>query len=389
MPTKAGRVRIEDLRVGRVIWDIGVDWGERGAYARPLVIVHVERRHFGHNTDIHFSTREPLEKIRHFFHARSKLTRCGFWGSHDAQWSDQEVVDWGLDPINFFVNRKAAERYLTRLRQQAEFRRSKFIPQRESVPHIPKGTGQRDRLNLPYQPLATYDPTDVQPKTPQDIVDDFRSCFRADLDTRDETLITSIRAGLIAPAAEMISQEQLVESIRAYIAKVKDEPPADFKVENIKAQPDGSVEFSISGPPEVIQALQHAGAQPVSMSIQGSISDAETTPYAKYRKNYANPTFSFPFDPGFAPLPVPLEDANKMFKHSSDSLRMASGAELRDVKVTPLPADPKDLAQGYSWPVRVEGIQPAAEATGSTSDEASEAGERTVGDGEADPDRAV
>lgn len=262
MPTKAGRVRIEDLRVGRVIWDIAVDWGNFGAYARPLVIVSRSfRRHWPDNATF-FSVREPEGHIHHF-HTRSHLTLCGFWGVDDRQWDDQGIVKYGRCPVNFFVNRRAAERYLERLGQTTYY--PKLSAMRESVAHLPKGTRQPDRLTV----------SRTKPLTP----------------------------------LEQKASDGIVANLRDITLKL----------------------YKDSGYRSVSEA----------MSVQGSGSDVETTPYAKYSPNFVEPT-------------MPLEEAKAVFECSSDSLRKASGAKLHGLKVTPLPADPKDLAQGYSWPIRME-----------------------------------
>lgn len=111
MPTKAGRIRIEDLRVGRVIWDLAIDWTTYSTYPRPVKIVQLKR----YGNDFVLVTREPDEGHLHTFFTNHRITRCGFYGVHDQSRLLKELVDGTVTPCNFFVSAKAVLRYRDRL----------------------------------------------------------------------------------------------------------------------------------------------------------------------------------------------------------------------------------------------------------------------------------
>lgn len=111
MPTKAGRIRIEDLRVGRLIWDLAIDWTTFSTYPRPVKIVQLKR----YGNDFIVVTREPDEGHLHTFFTNHRITRCGFYGVHDQSRLLKELIDGTVTPCSFFVNAKAVGRYRDRL----------------------------------------------------------------------------------------------------------------------------------------------------------------------------------------------------------------------------------------------------------------------------------
>lgn len=364
MPTKAGRIRIEDLRVGRVIWDLAIDWTTHSTYPRPVKIVQLKR----YGNDFVLVTREPDEGHLHTFFTNHRITRCGFYGVHDQSRLLKELVDGTVTPCNFFVNAKAVLRYRDRLlddgvqpwQQPCRYEALGYMPGRvkakKGMWRDPRGRSwpmteeerasqneiiaairdmayrlyrasgykatadaMRDAIASKSEPVKGYI-TDVE-KTPYAKYEsnfDKPTARQAALDEQWLNLATEVpesqRVAIEKAKAELaeigvriwsnlrveqvdstltkFSDQELVKAIEQYIQNVLTDPKPvnEIRIENCEHHPDGSVTLSISGPSDVIDRIVEAKQQEMS---------------------------------------------------------------LRALNVEPLPADPKDLAQGYSWPVRV------------------------------------
>ena len=329
MPTKAGRIRIEDLRVGRLIWDLAIDWTTFSTYPRAVKIVQLKR----YGNDFIVVTREPDEGHLHTFFTNHRITRCGFYGVHDQSRLLKELVDGTVTPCSFFVNAKAVLRYRDRLLSNTcSYETLGYMPGRvkaeKGVWRDPRGrswpmteqevasqneiiTTIRDMAYQLYRasgykttadamrdaiasksepvkgqitdvekaPVAKYEKNFPEPTVPYSeakAVFEHSSAqnrilktekLRGELAELGARIWSKLQIEQSDSALTKFSNEQLVKAVDGYIQGVLTNPrPVDeIKVENLEQHPDGSITFSITGPRDVIERLTEAKQQAMSM----------------------------------------------------------------------------------------------------------------------------
>jgi hypothetical protein len=237
MPTKAGRLRIEDIRVGRVIYDVGIDWSTFSAFARPLKIVAWAPHSYNAGRDIMFTTLEP-EGNYHGFHSRRNITQCGFYGTFDQGRPDSEIIERESTPINFFVNKRAAERYMDRM--------------------LADGT-------WPWERPAAFEAYGYKPVKPRPTPENIGPAAQREV----EAIWGRINTELAGSPLTGFSNKELVSVIDRYITKLlkTDAKGPVITIESWKQEPDGSVSFTVTGPPEVVASMRAAQQQAASIGV--------------------------------------------------------------------------------------------------------------------------
>lgn len=262
MPTKAGRLRIEDIRVGRIIYDIAIDWVTYSAYARPLKITTKHLHGFNQGRDVFFSTLEP-EGHTHYFHTRRDVTQCGFFGTVDQGKTNTQVINEIVAPQNFFVSKRAAERYMARMRldgtwaydRPAQYEALGMVPHRERELRMAWRAKRIGQLPENIGPAAIKEVEAIWGKIQREHPD--------------------------SPLTKL-SNAELVASVNRFVASLMDSAhkASDLIIEHWKQLPNGSVEFSISGPPDVVARMRAAQEQTLSAYSIGVAKDGIEPPPA-------------------------------------------------------------------------------------------------------------
>lgn len=335
MPTKAGRIRIEDIRVGRVIYDLGINWDTFSAFARPLKIVAKAPNGYNCGRDIMFTTLEP-EGNYHCFHSRRNITQCGFYGTFDQSRPDSEILERNASPINFFANKRAAERYMDRMRADGTY---------------------------PWERPAQFEAYGYKPAKPLPVPKNIGPAAIKEV----EGIWATLQAHSPDRYGVSYSQEELAEKIDEFIQRTLKTPAYGIKLLESKVAADGSIAMSLTGPPELIARVRAAQEQAAAKAQE---------PDRDYVNIWAPNTVT---SENLDRAPTPEEVKSTTFL--VEAIRETAYQMYKDSGYKSM-AD-TGLHEG------TDGIKPPPEGEGSMSDQTGQAGERAIVDVKANPDGAV
>lgn len=240
MPTKAGRLRIEDLRKGQIVWDLAIDWEACSVYPRPLKIVALFPVMRSGRQEHMIGLKEP-EGYYLSLHTRKALTRCGFYSKGDESRSDGAIVREGVSASSLFINRKAVARYAERM--GLAYNQPGYDASRESAPHLPKG----QRLTIPEQMLS----------------DEIEKSLRREF-WFSENALRKLDKGYIEISIprhlrDLVTEQRVHDSINTYLESVKPCPIPSIEIRSSVVNPDGSVTLTLQGRPDIIERLAKEG----------------------------------------------------------------------------------------------------------------------------------